>query len=138
MKMINQRVVNDFDFPSNFFNFYLICFWFVEDSNKDDAENDEDDDDDEEDDGDDYTPAKAYHRKDLDASASQPKRKRGRPRKYKTKEEAEHQKKIKHKNWRDGKIFKCPYCVKTFTRRHRVSVHIGLRHGFECAICNLK
>lgn len=106
---------------------------FLDDSYKDDAENGDDDD---EDDGDDYTPAKAYHRKELEAL--QPKRKRGRPRKFKTKEQAEQQKKIKRENWRTGKIFKCPHCVKTFTRRHRVSVHIRLRHGFECAICNLK
>lgn len=109
---------------------------FADESFKGDMDNDEDDD--EDDDGDDYTPAKSYKRKDL--AAVQPKRKRGRPRKQRTTEETSQKsmKKVKHNNWREGKVFKCPYCVKKFTRRHRVSVHIRLRHGFECAICNLK
>lgn len=112
----------------------------VDESFKDGIENEENDDDegDDDEDTDDYTPAKAYRRKDLDTS--QPKRKRGRPRKYPklTKEEANRMKKSKRENWREGKIFKCPHCVKTFTRRHRISVHIQLRHGFACNVCDLK
>lgn len=84
---------------------------------------------------DEYTPAKAYKRKDLETSHI--KRKRGRPKKIKSNEELECVK-VKRKNLRAGKIFKCPHCVKTFTRQHRVSIHIKLRHGFECSICNLK
>lgn len=78
---------------------------------------------------DEYTPAKDYKRKTLETD--QPKRKRGRPRKIRDPNEPP-------KNYRKGKIFKCPHCVKSFTRRHRVAIHIRLRHGFECVTCNLK
>lgn len=87
------------------------------------------------DDGDDYTPSKAYRRKDLETQ--QPKRKRGRPKKIRTAEELKLMK-AKKENWRAGKIFKCPHCPRSFTRRQRVSIHIRLRHGFECATCTLK
>lgn len=78
------------------------------------------------DDGDDYVPYKDSKRQNF---ASQPKRKRGRPRKIRDPDE------VKRKR---GRIFKCPHCIKSFTRRHRVTIHIKLRHGFECSICNLK
>lgn len=74
-------------------------------------------------------------RKDLETSLI--KRKRGRPKKIRSNEELEFVK-AKRKNLRAGKMFKCPHCVKTFTRQHRVSIHIKLRHGFECTICSLK
>lgn len=87
------------------------------------------------DDGDEYTPKKAYRRKNLEIK--QPKRKRGRPKKVRSAEELKFIKE-KKENWRAGKIFKCPHCQKKFTRQHRVSIHIKLRHGFECATCALK
>lgn len=81
------------------------------------------------DDGDNYTPAKDYKGQNM---RSQPKRKRGRPRKIRDPNEPT------RKKCRNGRVFKCPHCVKSFTRRYRVAIHIRLRHGFECTICNLK
>lgn len=39
---------------------------------------------------------------------------------------------------RDYGRFDCPYCVKFFTQRKRVNVHIRTRHGFECSSCGAK
>lgn len=87
------------------------------------------------DDSDEYTPQKDYKKRLC--FVEKLKRKRGRPKKIRSPAEYEDGKR-KKKNWREGKIFKCPHCVKTFTRRHRVSIHIQLRHGFDCPVCQLK
>lgn len=100
----------------------------------DDSDNDTDNDTDD-DDGDEYTPARAYQFKS--STILPPKRPRGRPRKiHRVPDDDRHG--GKRMNWRDGKVFKCPYCVRKFTRRNRVNVHIQIRHGFECAVCNVK
>lgn len=31
--------------------------------------------------------------------------------------------------------FKCPHCVKFFTRSSRIAAHIRTRHGFKCNMC---
>lgn len=58
------------------------------------------------------------------------KRGRGRPRIIRTPSEEARIKKRKIGQ------FKCPHCVKFFTRSNRVAAHIKTRHGFKCDVCN--
>lgn len=60
------------------------------------------------------------------------KRKRGRPKKVLAPGE------VRQKWKRPTGRFKCPHCVKYFTRSYRVNVHIQLRHGFGCKSCDAK
>lgn len=96
-------------------------------------DDDDDDEDDVNDDSDDYTPAKAYQKKQR--QPTQPKRGRGRPKKIR---DPVDEQLANGSNWRNRKIYKCQHCVKKFTRRSHVTVHVRKRHGFECAICNTR
>lgn len=91
---------------------------------------DDDDIDINEDDSDEFTPAKAYQRNRR--LPGQPKRGRGRPKKIRDPADEI----VDGSNWRNRKIHKCPHCIKKFTRRSHVTVHIRKRHGFCCSICN--
>lgn len=96
---------------------------------------DDDDDnvnDDDDDDSDDFTPLKQYQKKQR--LPAQPKRGRGRPKKIRDPADEL----AAGSNWRNRKIHKCPHCVKKFTRRSHVTVHVRKRHGFECSICNTR
>lgn len=99
--------------------------------NEDDGDDDDEDIDNDEDDSDDFTLAKLYQKKQK--LPGQPKRGRGRPKKIR--DPAEEQDRA---NWRNRKIHKCPHCIKKFTRRSHVTVHVRKRHGFECSICNTR
>lgn len=55
------------------------------------------------------------------------KRKRGRPRKE-----------VKAARKGPRGTYKCPYCVKWFTRRHRVDIHCKLKHGHQCDLCDYR
>lgn len=57
------------------------------------------------------------------------KRGRGRPKIIRTPSEEARMKKRKIGQ------FKCPHCVKFFTRSSRVAAHIKTRHGFKCDVC---
>lgn len=108
-----------------------ICnLWIGEDD--DGVDDDDDDFDINEDDSDDFTPAKAYKRNQK-VTPGQPKRGRGRPKKIRDPVE---EGAAEGSNWRNRKIHKCPHCIKKFTRRSHVTVHVRKRHGFECSICN--
>lgn len=86
-----------------------------EDGDDNDDDDEEDEDEDEDDNGDEYLPTKTYNKSNW---IHQPKRKRGRPKKIRPPDEINLDK-SKQRNWREGKIFKCPHCVKKFTRRTR-------------------
>lgn len=78
---------------------------------------------------------KSRYRKQINKTnekIQQKNRKRGRPKKI-------HPPGVEPQKWkRPTGRFKCPHCVKYFTRSYRVNIHVQLRHGFQCKSCDAR